>query len=118
MQWFNRKILLIFASSSIIWQITYVGCELAILRFVDPDMIGIWQLVLLFQSYSAISRLGIMNAMNREFPFYLGQKNEAKAEAVHTTSFFFVLMNGIILSLFFIGLSFYFGSKGLSLIHI
>jgi O-antigen/teichoic acid export membrane protein len=112
MKWFNRKILFLFAGSSILWQITYIGCEFAVLRFVDPELIGIWQLVLLIQSYSAISKLGIINAMNREFPFFLGQKNEEKANDIHQTTFAFVLLNGLVLSLFFIGLAFYFQPKG------
>ncbi len=49
--------------------------------------------------------------MNREFPFFLGQKNKAKATDIHTTSFSFILLNGFILSLFFIGLAFYFYNK-------
>ncbi|MDF1865111.1 MAG: oligosaccharide flippase family protein [Saprospiraceae bacterium] len=114
MEWFDRKILLIFASSSVLWQITFVGCELAILRFIDPELIGIWQLALLIQSYSAISRLGIMNAMNREFPFYLGQANEEKAKDIHTTAFSYVLINGLVLTVFFMGLAFYFRDRGVN----
>ena len=78
MEWFNRKILIAFASSNILWQITFVSCELFILRIIDPDLIGIWQMVILIQSYSIISRLGIINAMNREFPYLLGQENLKK----------------------------------------
>lgn len=112
MEWFNRKILIAFASSNILWQITFVSCELFILRIIDPDLIGIWQMVILIQSYSIISRLGIINAMNREFPYLLGQENLKKANDVHTTTLGFVLMNGVLISAVFVGLAFYFGQRG------
>lgn len=108
MEWFNKKVLFIFASSSILWQVTFVITEFVILRLVDPEYIGIWQLILLIQGYSLISRLGILNAMNREFPFSLGQQNTQRAKIVSNTTLYFSLINGFILSLFFFILSLFY----------
>ncbi len=49
------------------------------LRNIDPLLMGIWNSVLLFQSYMLFFGLGIVNGMNRELPFQLGCGNEELA---------------------------------------
>jgi O-antigen/teichoic acid export membrane protein len=43
------------------------------LRWIEPAFVGIWQTLVLAQSYFLVVRLGVLNGMNRELPFLLGR---------------------------------------------
>jgi O-antigen/teichoic acid export membrane protein len=44
-----------------------------VFRKIDPYFMGIWATVAIFETYFTILRLGVVNGMNRELPFALGQ---------------------------------------------
>jgi len=55
-----------------------VGGMLA-LRWIDPALIGIWQTLVLAQSYFLVVRVGVLNGMNREVPYLLGRGDQDRA---------------------------------------
>jgi O-antigen/teichoic acid export membrane protein len=68
-------------------------------RNIDPVYMGIWATVTIFEVYSNFLRLGVVNGMNRELPFAMGQNDNEKAEKYAATTQMFSLFNGLILLL-------------------
>lgn len=58
-----------------------MACGLAVLRWLPPAQIGIWLTLQVVEAYALWIRLGVLNAMNREYPFLLGQGKSAEAVA-------------------------------------
>ena len=65
-------------------------------RWIDPYYIGIWQVMMLVQTYSAFLRLGILNGMNRELPFYMGKGDLQQAYKCAETAQYYSLANIVI----------------------
>jgi O-antigen/teichoic acid export membrane protein len=68
-------------------------------RNIDPIHMGIWSTVTIFEVYTNFLRMGIVNGMNRELPFAMGQKDNKKAEKFASSTLLFSLFNIIILLL-------------------
>ena len=68
------------------------------IRWISPEQMGIWQLILLIESYLMFARFGIFNSLNRELPFYLGRNRTEKAMKYHDTAEGYA----ILVSLFFL----------------
>jgi O-antigen/teichoic acid export membrane protein len=76
-------------------------------RWIDPYYIGIWQSLVLLESYSIFLRMGIINGMNRELPYNMGQGNIVLAHKYAQTTLYFTLVNiGTFVLLAFIVLPF------------
>lgn len=56
-------------------------CSIVVLRWVSPAENGVWQSLVLLESYFGIVRLGVINSFNRQFPFLSGRGERAKADA-------------------------------------
>jgi O-antigen/teichoic acid export membrane protein len=56
------------------------------IRWITPEQMGIWQLMMLIESYLMFARFGIFNSLNRELPFYLGRGRTEKAMKYHDTA--------------------------------
>ena len=74
----TRRFLGFGASSLTLTVANMVGGILA-LRWVPPELMGPWQATLLLQAYCDVIKFGVLNGMNREFPFRMGQGDEAAA---------------------------------------
>jgi len=59
---------------------------IAVLRWVAPEQLGIWQTLLLAQIYLGVLRLGIVNGMNRELAFRLGSNDPDGAGRLAATA--------------------------------
>lgn len=68
-----------------------MACAVVVLRWIPPSEMGVWQTLLLIESYCQLVRLGIVNAMNREYPFLLGRGNAAEAIRYVQTAEFYTL---------------------------
>lgn len=99
--WFNIKTFLIFSGSNVLFQLVTLVAELAILRMVSVNLIGIWQYVLLIQGYVVFTRLGIINSFNREYPFLISSQNTNKADSVLKTTAFHIRMSMAVQALIF-----------------
>jgi O-antigen/teichoic acid export membrane protein len=50
-----------------------------VLRWVGPEEMGIWQLLLIINTYALIANLGLNSGLAREFPYLLGKGEKEKS---------------------------------------
>lgn len=62
-----------------------------ILAWLHPELMGIWQILIVVRSYATILGLGVVNAMNRELPYLLGCGDINGAEKVAGSSYFYTV---------------------------
>jgi O-antigen/teichoic acid export membrane protein len=73
--------LLQFGGASLAVQVVQMACGLAVLRWLPPAQMGIWLTLQVVEAYALWIRLGVLNAMNREYPFLLAQGKNSEAVA-------------------------------------
>ncbi len=66
-------------------------------RKIDPVLMGFWSLFTVFETYSTIMRLGIVNGMNRELPNAMGSGNKEKAHRYASTTLFYTIVEVLVL---------------------
>lgn len=69
----NNKTLLSFSGSSILLSLVKLFANILIIRWIAPEELGIWNTIIVVQSYAVVLNLGISNGLNRELPFALGK---------------------------------------------
>jgi O-antigen/teichoic acid export membrane protein len=69
----DHDVLTYFAASSMVLHGATLVSGIVVLRWVPPSLMGVWQIMLLAESYALVLRMGIPNAMNRELPYLLGR---------------------------------------------
>lgn len=118
--WFDFILFLRYSGSSIFSQISFLICDFYLLKIMAVQEIGYWQYAVLIQSYVIISRMGIINSFNREFPYLKGKEDKIEAEAILTTTNFHNKITSIFQSFIFLLLCiyFYFISKPVELIAL
>lgn len=72
------KTLLNYSSASIFLNIVQMMASFAVLRWVDPKEYGVWQSLLIIQSYTVLIQMGVVSGLNRQLPYFMGKKNEEK----------------------------------------
>jgi O-antigen/teichoic acid export membrane protein len=102
--------LFLFAGANLLLQATFLVCQFLVLRFIPPEQMGVWAFVALLEGYFLITQLGVINAMNREYPYFAGLNQTDKAVAVARTAQAYALCNGTFLGLVFLVLSFVLGA--------
>lgn len=85
LQWFNLKAFSGYLGGNLLFQLVSFATEFAVLKMVNIEEMGIWQLALLLQGYVIISRLGIINAYNLEYPLAIAKKDESSAARISET---------------------------------
>lgn len=85
LQWFNFKAFGGYLGGNLLFQIVSIAAEFAVLKMVDIEEMGLWQMALLIQGYVIISRLGIINAYNLEYPLAIARKDESSATRICET---------------------------------
>lgn len=102
LHWFNLNTFLKFAGGNLVYQLITIFCDVWILKMVDVNSMGIWQYALLLQSYVIISRLGILNAFNREYPYLLSLNENKNATTILNTTAFHVSLSCFLQATFFL----------------
>ena len=82
-------------------------------RYIDPDLMGIWALFTVLELYATFTRLGIINGLGRELPYFLGRNENDLAKGYASTALLYSLSSNIILFLVILFL-FYFDFFSLS----
>lgn len=85
LKWFNLKTFGGYLGGNLLFQLVSFVAEFAVLKMVDIEEIGLWQMALLLQGYVIVSRLGIINAYNLEFPLAIASKDEDSAARISET---------------------------------
>lgn len=75
----QQDALLIYSSGSFVHNLVSLVASILVLRWVPPEQMGIWQTVMLVNTYGDIAKLGIFSGLNRELPFWLGKGDKEKA---------------------------------------
>jgi O-antigen/teichoic acid export membrane protein len=110
LKWFNLNLFIKFIGGNMLFQMSILIADLFVLKFVDKDGVGIFQLTLLIQGYVIISRMGILNSFNREFVYVKAKGNLDEATKILQTTHAHVLFSMIIqgLAFLFFGVYYFF----------
>ena len=97
----------LFIVSTIIYQGARFVSSIIAAKILGPSTFGIWNILSLVITYGSVVHLGVINAMNREVPFYQGKGDFHKIDDIRRNTLGFVLISTlcgcfilIILSLF------------------
>jgi O-antigen/teichoic acid export membrane protein len=97
-----------FSCSMLVSRVVTMSSSIMVLRWIDPASMGIWQGLLLAQSYFEIMRLGIVRGLNRELPYLLGSGDFKQAQEVASTALFYSIFVGLVGLLLFLAAPFVF----------
>jgi O-antigen/teichoic acid export membrane protein len=103
--------LFLFTGSNLLLQATTLVCQFWVLRFVPPEQMGVWAFVTLVEGYLLFTQLGVLNAMNREFPYFMGKGEKERALSVAGTAQAYALCNGTLLMCVFLVLCATYGGR-------
>lgn len=84
----NNKTLLSFSGSSILLSLVKLFANILIIKWIAPEELGIWNTIIVVQSYAVVLNLGISNGLNRELPFALGKNYLNIAKKLAETGLF------------------------------
>jgi len=83
----------IFSASGLAVQFSGLIASFLVFRWVDPYYVGIWQALVLIETYSVFLRLGILNGLARELSFLIGKGDHETATAAVSTTLTVTLAN-------------------------
>lgn len=73
-----------------------MACGMLLLRWVPPEQMGIWMALQAVEAYALCIRLGVLNAMNREYPFLAGKGEMDKAlQVIQATAIYMAACSGV-----------------------
>ena len=105
------KVLLNFTAASLGLMAATMLSNLVIIKWLEPEETGVWQTLVLAQSYMAFAQLGFFNGLNREFPFWMGRGDGEKAHRMAATTLTQSLFCAVFSFLVFGGALLYFGDE-------
>ncbi|WP_153115852.1 lipopolysaccharide biosynthesis protein [Rhodocyclus tenuis] len=77
-------------------------CSIAVLRWIAPAEMGIWQAALLLYAGITVFRLGVVNAMARDYPFHLGESDLPASEAVRDVAWTYSVLLSVLIGIAFL----------------
>lgn len=86
------KEFILYASSTVLVQVTRFGVSLFAAKTVGLSAWGVWQMLYLLLAYSSIFHLGITSGMNREIPLLSGRGDHHKIDEIKGVTFGTVLL--------------------------
>src|SRR5699024_2325706 len=75
-------------------------------NILGPDQYGIWVTISLIFTFSPLFHLGILNAMNREVPFYQAKNDEERVSKIRGSVFTYIIIISVLTTFIFLMLSF------------
>ncbi|OQX24290.1 MAG: hypothetical protein BWK80_21570 [Desulfobacteraceae bacterium IS3] len=87
-----------FTLSNIFFQGSKFLTYLYVAKLLGPKTYGLWNGLILILSYGMNSHLGVLNAMNRDVPYYLGAENSEKIEEIQNISLGAICVSSLILA--------------------
>jgi len=108
----QRFRLIVYVGSNLFMQAATLAGQLWSLKYLSPELLGIWRWMAVLSGYILVSRMGIVNAMNREYPYFLGKAEYERAKEVAQTGMAYQLLNGAAVMLVFIVLALTYGQRG------
>jgi len=77
----------IYSGSTFFAKMLGFGRSIIVARFLGPSLYGLWSALSIILEYSRYANLGVLNAMNREVPFYRGKKMISKCSKSEMRAF-------------------------------
>jgi len=68
------------------------------LRWLEPEVYGVWQSFTIISSYLPILQLGIQSGLNLELPIMLGRGEKEKGNSIVSTGLYFAICLSLLLS--------------------
>lgn len=93
----KRKVLVKILSSSFLSLPVSIFVSFFTFRYIEPYYMGIWATVTILETYATFLRAGIINGMNRELPFELGQGKDGKAMDYASTTLTYTLFTSAVI---------------------
>ncbi|MFC1628322.1 oligosaccharide flippase family protein [Gemmatimonadota bacterium] len=87
---------LVFAASTVLLQASRFSVNLYSARLLGPDIWGSWNILNLMLVYIGVFHLGLINAMNREVPFYRGMGDGDRVRLVESVTLGVVLVSSVV----------------------
>ncbi|MDP2942078.1 MAG: oligosaccharide flippase family protein, partial [Candidatus Omnitrophota bacterium] len=100
-----------FSGSTYFSYIFKVINSLIIRRFLSPVSMGLLSELMLVNEYTKAHHLGVLNALDREIPFYRGKENSAKVEEVKRTGLNFSFVSALVVGVLLVAVSFFLKSR-------
>lgn len=88
------RVLATYSAAGLACNVATIASSFIVLKWVGPESMGAWSQLVILEGYLGVARLGILSAMNREYPFLLGRGDWDAAAAVRSVAAAFVLMLG------------------------
>ncbi len=101
----QQDALLIYSSGSFVYNLVSLVASILVLRWVPPEQMGIWQTVMLANTYGDIAKLGVFSGLNRELPFWLGKGDKEKAYQLAASAQAFSLIISCLGLVVFVGVA-------------
>lgn len=116
---FNKvKSGLFYTLSSLFTTLVNIVAGFLVLRWVGPEQIGVWQMLLIINSYALIGNLGITMGLSRELPFLMGKGEQGEAYSLAETTKAYTLFCAAITLIILFVLNIVFWLSGKDLIFI
>jgi O-antigen/teichoic acid export membrane protein len=88
----------VYASSTFAAQFITLVTAVVSRRILGPVQTGIWATLQVVVEYSKYSTLGVMEAVGREIPFYLGKGDDVRAHEIKNLAFSFILTTSLVIA--------------------
>jgi O-antigen/teichoic acid export membrane protein len=108
---------LIYAASAVATAVAQLVAGLAVIKWVAPEELGLWQSVRLAQVYAFILLAGINNGLSRELPYYLGKGERPFSEGLLATTLFCTTLANAFVLVIGAGCAIAFASRGAHLVY-
>lgn len=87
----------IFSGSSILLQIVVMISNIAVLKWLDPAVVGKWQYYLALQSYLLFIQIGVISGIGRELPYAMGKKDAEGVLGIAGTAYTYVKLVALLI---------------------
>ncbi len=85
-----------YTLSSLLTSIVNIIAGFLVLRWVGPDEMGIWQALLIINTYAVVGNLGVTTGLARDFPYLLGKGESERAISMASTAKAFTFFCSVI----------------------
>ncbi|NQV76100.1 MAG: oligosaccharide flippase family protein [Bacteroidetes bacterium] len=90
------KNVIYYSSSAYVSQVIGLISSIIVARLLGPEDFGIWNAAMLVMGYATYTELGVLSAMGRDLPLYLGQGDLKKAAAVDGSARYITIFGAIL----------------------
>jgi O-antigen/teichoic acid export membrane protein len=91
----------LYGTSSMFMSIATMVAGIVMIKWLEPEQIGLWQSLTVITAYTSFAQLGINQGLNRELPYHYGKGDVSKGNSLAETNQAYATF----LSLFFLSIT-------------